>query len=865
MTRTRPRSLGWAAATVALAATACGDAAPPVPSRVVVTPASASAETVGTTVQFSAQVQDAQGATIPGAEVAWSSARPEVATVSATGLATVAGPGTAVIRATHQAVSGTASLAVELRPADMRKVAGDSLSAAVLSILPEDPRVRVVDASGAPVPNAEVAFRVAAGGGEVSAGQARTNSDGEASTRWTLGEAPGVNRLHATSGDLQAEFVATATAELVVATSRLPRARIDVPYREALEAKHAQGPVEWSVSDGSLPRGLVLEAHGVVSGEAVEQGASAFTVSARDSAGARSSREVHLLVCGPALRMEPGTTASDGPVGPDGCPPFLPAGDAGSLYRVAVIRSNFSTSLTFVPVAVTVRKHGEMASDAGADAQAGERSSLDPTAAGESRQVPGKPHRSRPRVQLPPDLAEAVERADATSRLHERLLAQTRELYQRLGRDALLPDLGGRRAGPRAALAQQTAPPGRISIRPYDTGRASEVCQYPAPEPEPALLLGYNAHLAIYQDSVQHASEPVETAAAQQVLDYYDAYGAETIAEYFGGVSDVDDNGRVNVVVSPAVEDGVAAFVWSLDMTDQSDCPWSNEMELVYFHANMFHALSAPDGGYQALPTMVHEVKHVSSLYKRWQGGGFHPSWVEEGGAEIAAEVSSRKAIEATGGVAMGATFTRDSYPPRDGSIISPENYGVLLRLVRMSLSYAGGPNSLTTDPGDHHSFYGTSWHFHRFLGDAYGNAAEKAEARIFAELNASLTPAGTRGIEQVVGSRMAVLLEEYAAAMIFGGTGAPQPLRAFRTYDFRSATYDLFRRNSAARPDGLYPWPVTGASPSAFQDAVHEYELAPAGIAFFDFESDGSGHGIEVEVVVGGPGAFRVLVARIR
>lgn len=831
--------------------TACGDSAPPVPSRVVVTPTNAMAETVGTTVQFSAQVQDARGATIPGAEVAWSSARPEVATVSATGLATVTGPGTAVIRATHQAVSGTASLVVELRPADMRKVAGDSLSARVLSILPEDPRVRVVDASGAPVPNAAVTFHVAAGGGAVSAGQARTNSDGEASTRWTLGGTPGVNRLHAASGDLQAEFVATATAGLAVTTSRLPRARIAVPYRETLEAQYAQGPVEWSVSSGSLPRGLVLEPEGVVSGEAAEEGASAFTVSARDSVGAVASQEFRLLVCGPALRIEPSGTVSDVPVGTGGCPPFLSAGDAGDLYRIAVTRASFSTSLTYVPVVVTVSKHDEAASDRGADAQAGERSSL-----------------GRPALQLPPGLAEAVERADATSRLHELLLAQTRELYQRLGRDALLPDLGGQRTSSQVALAQQTAPPGRLSIRPYDFDRADQACEYPAPDPAPALLLGYNAHLAIYQDSLQRETGPVDAAPVRQVLDYYDAYGAETIAEYFGGVSDVDENGRVNVVISPAAGEGTAAFVWATDMTAGDDCPWSNQMELVYFNSAAFHSLSrAPDEGhYQALPTMVHEIKHVSSLYNRWRGGyGFHPSWIEEGGAEIAAEISSRKALEATGGVAVGAVFTRDSYPPRDGSIISPENYGVLLRLARMSRSYSSRLNSLTTDPGDDHTYYGTSWHFHRFLGDAYGGAAEKAEARMFTELNDSLRPAGTPGIEQITGSRMADLLEEYATAMMFSGTEATQPRRAFRTYDFRSATYDLFRRDSQGRPDGLYPWPVTGVSPAAFKDAVYEWELAPAGIAFFDFESDGSGHGIEVEVTVNEPGAYRVLVARLR
>ena len=850
MTRFRPASV--AAAAVALVATACGDATAPVPSRVLVTPASALAGIVGTTVQFSAQVQDARGAAIPGAEVVWSSTRAGVATVSATGLATVAGPGTTAIRATHEAVSGAASLVVELRPAAMSKVAGDSLSARILSVVPEDPAVRVVDAGGTPIPGVAVGFQIADGGGTVSPRQALTNAQGEASARWTLGEAPGVQRLQAVSGNFRAEFVATATANLVVVDSRLPRARVGVPYREALEARYAEGPVEWFLSGGALPRGLVLETIGVVSGKAVEEGESTFVVSVRDSAGSQASGEVRLLRCGAPLQLAPGATASDRSVATGGCPPFLPAGDAGSLYRVAVVRPSFATNLTYLPVAVTVRESGDEASSA----------TPGPTAAGESR-------RFRQAAELRPGLAEAVRTADATSRLHERLLAQARELRRRLGRDALLPDLGaGRTADRGAARTQRTTPPGRISIRPYDSERADEQCQHPAPNSAPALLLDYNAHLAIYQDSTQRSTDPVETAAARQVLDYYEAYGAETIAEYFGGVSDVDDNGRVNVVVSPVVGDGVAAFVWSGDMTAQDRCPWSNEMELVYFNSGTFHALSsAPDARhYQALSTMVHEVKHVSSLYKRWRGSGFHPSWIEEGGAEIAAEVSSRKALEATGGVAVGATFTRDSYPPRSGSITSPENYGVLVRLARMSLSYGGGPNSLTTNPGDHHTYYGTSWHFHRFLGDAYGGAAQKAEARLFAELNDSLAPPGTRGIEQVTGTRMAVLLEEYATAMLFNGAGAPSPLRAFQTYDFRSATYDLFRPESRARPDGLYPWPVTGPSPWAFADAAREQELAPAGIAFFDFQSDGAGHGIEVEATVSGAASsVRVLVGRIR
>ena len=93
-----------AMATVAWAA-ACGDGAtePPLPdppraTMVTVTPATAELTALGATEQLTAEVRDQNGQVMAGATVTWASSGAAVATVSAAGLVTAAGNGTATIR-----------------------------------------------------------------------------------------------------------------------------------------------------------------------------------------------------------------------------------------------------------------------------------------------------------------------------------------------------------------------------------------------------------------------------------------------------------------------------------------------------------------------------------------------------------------------------------------------------------------------------------------------------------------------------------------------------------------------------------------------------------------------------------------------
>ena len=84
----------------------------PVPvASVTVSPASNSA-TVGSTVQLSATVQDANGTTVADRPVSWTSSDPLVASVSSDGLVTALKAGTTTITATSEGRSGRATVSV---------------------------------------------------------------------------------------------------------------------------------------------------------------------------------------------------------------------------------------------------------------------------------------------------------------------------------------------------------------------------------------------------------------------------------------------------------------------------------------------------------------------------------------------------------------------------------------------------------------------------------------------------------------------------------------------------------------------------------------------------------------------------------
>jgi hypothetical protein len=378
------------------------------------------------------------------------------------------------------------------------------------------------------------------------------------------------------------------------------------------------------------------------------------------------------------------------------------------------------------------------------------------------------------------------------------------------------------------------------------------------------------------------------------MLDYYSTYGKGVIEDYFPGVSDVDENGKVLVYISfdDNLEDGaVAAYVFAGDLFDTEGCPTSNQAEVMYFNAALVREVD--EGFPQALETTVHEMKHVSSFWQgirrasnlgdlpsetRWP---FQPSWVEEGTAEIAGNVATRISWNAIGGPAVNAMVTEEDI--RNTAIDSnddllPEAFGIVIRMSRVQGYLSSQPNGLVATPngadGDH-SVYGSGWTFLRWLGDAYGQAgiAPFADADFFASQNDSMTQPGIAGLEEITGKSFGELLEEFASAVMLHQTGVPEGLRAYTSYDFVSsiemwcwAADNPPCDGTSPGPAGAFPWPVTttsdGRMAAPFDNAQYTGNIGATGIRIHEFVSNGTGSGIQLGITAQQPAV--VVVTRV-
>lgn len=105
---------------------------------------------------------------------------------------------------------------------------------------------------------------------------------------------------------------------LLITTTSLPNGTVGTAYSQTLAASGGTTPYSWSLSVGSLPRGLSLNsASGTISGTPSTAGTSDFTVQVTDNAGNTARQALRITINPTALAI---TTAS------------LPGGTAGAAY-----------------------------------------------------------------------------------------------------------------------------------------------------------------------------------------------------------------------------------------------------------------------------------------------------------------------------------------------------------------------------------------------------------------------------------------------------------------------------------------------------------------------------------------------------
>src|SRR5438034_847026 len=220
--------------TIALAACKGTEPFVPVATTLHVAPSSLSFTSLGATRQVVAVVLDQRADTIKHPSVVWSSDNSGVATVSASGLVTAVGNGSAHAVATSGGLSAQVTVSVQAA-AQLIKAAGDGQTGLTGYALNIAPAVVVRDAASFPVPNVAVTFAVASGGGSVTGANATTGSDGVATVgSWTV--QLGVNTLTATASGSGI----TGNPVTLAATGASAAYHIDVRYLTAVTPAQRQ-------------------------------------------------------------------------------------------------------------------------------------------------------------------------------------------------------------------------------------------------------------------------------------------------------------------------------------------------------------------------------------------------------------------------------------------------------------------------------------------------------------------------------------------------------------------------------------------------------------------------------------------------
>ncbi len=134
-------------------------------------------------------------------------------------------------------------------------------------------------------------------------------------------------------------YSVTINAAITVNPATLPDAMLGTPYSQTITATGGNGSYVFSVSAGSLPPGLTLNAvTGVISGTPTAAGASNFTITVTDGLGATGQRPYAFTVAATLVIA----------------PPTLPNGAVGSPYAQTITASGGTAPYTFAVGAGTL-------------------------------------------------------------------------------------------------------------------------------------------------------------------------------------------------------------------------------------------------------------------------------------------------------------------------------------------------------------------------------------------------------------------------------------------------------------------------------------------------------------------------------
>jgi hypothetical protein len=240
----------------------------------------------------------------------------------------------------------------------------------------------------------------------------------------------------------------------------------------------------------------------------------------------------------------------------------------------------------------------------------------------------------------------------------------------------------------------------------------------------------------------------------------------------FGSPSDVDQNGRVIMLMSPVVnaltpksqcttEGFVAGFFEEEDLAAPSGDPHSNHGEIFYSIAPDPAGLSscahtADDVGFAVPATFLHELQHLISFSQHVviHGGLPEYGWLDEGLSIVAEELGSVYYEKKCPGTACRTN---------PAQLFPDSSQGFVADFLYDSYQYALLPDTasvtLHSDADDGFSWRGGDWLLMRWLGDQFGSS-------IFRTLDQN-TQIGVLNIEASSGKSFPQLFSDFGLSLV--------------------------------------------------------------------------------------------------
>jgi hypothetical protein len=284
-----------------------------------------------------------------------------------------------------------------------------------------------------------------------------------------------------------------------------------------------------------------------------------------------------------------------------------------------------------------------------------------------------------------------------------------------------------------------------------------------------ARLAFVGSNILLYVDTLS----PANGFTSEQLDNfghYFDATLDSIAVTNFGSPSDVDQNGRVIMLLSPVVNadspastcstQGFVAGFFSPDDFDGPSDPNSNQGEVFYSivpdpAGTVSCAHSVADLGADIPATFLHELQHLIyySHHVVLNGGQQGSSWMDEGLSIVAEE--------------LGATYFETKCPPpscrtNPAQLFPDSAQGFVQSFLYDSYAYALTPDTasltLHTDDQGGFSWRGGDWLLMRWLGDQAGSA-------LFKRLEDGSAD-GVANIEAATGKSFPALFADFGLAL---------------------------------------------------------------------------------------------------